>query len=41
LLDLARNAQGRITYPAPPDFHGTTFVKQALIETMASARSCR
>lgn len=35
LLDLARNEPGRITYPAPPDFHGTTFVKQALAETMA------
>ncbi|MCA3555373.1 ABC transporter substrate-binding protein [Aestuariivirga sp.] len=35
LLDLARDEPGRITYPAPPDFHGTTFVKQALAETMA------
>jgi putative thiamine transport system substrate-binding protein len=35
LLDLARNAPGRVTYPAPPDFHGTTFVKQALFETIA------
>ena len=35
LLDLARNEPGRITYPAPPDFHGTTFVKQALFETMS------
>ena len=35
LLDLARNMPGRIAYPAPPDFHGTTFVKQALVETMA------
>ena len=34
LLDLARNMPGRIAYPAPPDFHGTTFVKQALVETM-------
>lgn len=34
LLELARNQPGRITYPAPPDFHGTTFVKQALFETM-------
>ncbi len=23
---------GRVTYPAPPDFHGTTFLKQVLIE---------
>jgi putative thiamine transport system substrate-binding protein len=34
LLDLARNEPGRITYPAPPDFHGTTFLKQALFEAM-------
>ena len=34
LLDLARDEPGRITYPAPPDFHGTTFVKQALAETI-------
>ncbi len=34
ILDLARNAPGRVTYPAPPDFHGTTFVKQALFETI-------
>jgi putative thiamine transport system substrate-binding protein len=26
---------GRFTYPAPPDFHGTTFVKQVLAETIA------
>lgn len=25
---------GRVTYPAPPDFHGSTFVKQAMIEAM-------
>ena len=35
LLDLAKNEPGRITYPAPPDFHGTTFVKQVLAETIA------
>ncbi len=34
-LDRARRDPGSITYPAPPDFHGTTFVKQALIETIA------
>jgi putative thiamine transport system substrate-binding protein len=32
LLALARTQPGRITYPRPPDFHGTTFIKQALIE---------
>jgi len=31
LLALARSQPGRITYPRPPNFHGTTFVKQALI----------
>ena len=34
LLELAKANPGRITYPAPPDFHGDTFVKQALVETM-------
>jgi putative thiamine transport system substrate-binding protein len=34
LLALAKTEKGRITYPAPPDFHGTTFVKQALDETI-------
>jgi len=34
LLDLAKDEEGRITYPAPPDFHGTTFLKQALAETI-------
>ena len=32
LLALARQQPGRITYPRPPNFHGTTFIKQALIE---------
>jgi putative thiamine transport system substrate-binding protein len=35
LLDLAKSEPGRISYPAPPDFHGTTFLKQVLAETMA------
>ena len=35
LLATATAKPGRITYPAPPDFHGTTFVKQALVETIA------
>ena len=35
LLDFAKANPGRVTYPAPPDFHGTTFVKQVLIETIA------
>ncbi len=36
LLDFARANPGRVTYPAPPDFHGTTFVKQALAETVGT-----
>jgi putative thiamine transport system substrate-binding protein len=35
LLGFAKANTGRVTYPAPPDFHGTTFIKQALIETIA------
>ena len=35
LLGFARANPGRVTYPAPPDFHGTTFLKQVLVETMA------
>lgn len=35
LLALAKRQPGRITYPRLPDFTGTTFVKQALIETVA------
>jgi len=32
LLALARAQPGRITHPRLPDFHGTTFIKQALVE---------
>lgn len=32
LLEWARANPGRYTYPQPPNFHGTTFLKQALIE---------
>jgi putative thiamine transport system substrate-binding protein len=32
LASFARDNPGRITYPAPPDFYGTTFLKQALVE---------
>jgi putative thiamine transport system substrate-binding protein len=32
LLDWAKDHPGRFTYPAPPDFIGSTFLKQALIE---------
>ncbi len=33
LLAFAKANPGRVTYSAPPDFHGTTFVKQAMVET--------
>jgi putative thiamine transport system substrate-binding protein len=32
LLDFAKANPGRVTYPAPPDFYGTTFLKQAILE---------
>ncbi|MGA7279265.1 MAG: ABC transporter substrate-binding protein [Desulfocapsaceae bacterium] len=32
LLAFCRQNPGRFTYPAPPDFYGTTFIKQALLE---------
>ncbi len=35
LLAFARAQPGRITYPRPPNFHGTTFLKQALLEATA------
>jgi putative thiamine transport system substrate-binding protein len=37
LLTLAKAQSGRISYPRPPNFHGTTFVKQALLETTRDA----
>jgi putative thiamine transport system substrate-binding protein len=35
LLDWARANPGRFTYPAPPDFIGSTFLKHVLIELSA------
>ena len=35
LLGFATAHRARVTYPAPPDFHGTTFLKQVLYETIA------
>jgi putative thiamine transport system substrate-binding protein len=32
---FAKANPGRVTYPAPPDFHGTTFLKQVLEEVTA------
>ena len=36
LLKVAKSNPGRVTYPAPPSFYGTTFIKQALIELTAN-----
>ena len=38
LLAFARANPGRVSYPRPPDFHGTTFVKQALLEANPDRR---
>lgn len=35
LLEWARKNPGRFTYPKPPAFHGTSFLKQVLLETGA------
>jgi putative thiamine transport system substrate-binding protein len=38
LAELAAFAEanpGRVAYPAPPDFHGTTFVKQVFVESVS------
>lgn len=34
LIAFAAAHPGRVSYPAPPDFHGTTFVKQVLVESL-------
>jgi putative thiamine transport system substrate-binding protein len=34
LISLATKNPGRVTYPSPPDFHGTTFLKQVLYESV-------
>jgi putative thiamine transport system substrate-binding protein len=34
LLAFAKAHPGRVTYPRLPDFHGTSFVKQALVEAV-------
>jgi putative thiamine transport system substrate-binding protein len=36
LRAFAEANPGRVTYPAPPDFYGTTFLKQALYESVIS-----
>lgn len=35
LVDWTSKHPGRFTYPSPPDFIGSSFLKQALIETVA------
>ncbi|POF34407.1 ABC transporter substrate-binding protein [Roseibium marinum] len=35
LLAFAKDNPGRFAYPQPPNFHGTTFLKQVLVETIA------
>ena len=37
LLNWAKQNTGRFTYPQPPNFLGTTFLKQALIELVGDA----
>jgi len=32
LLEFAKQNPGRVSYPKPPSFHGTTFLKQFLLE---------
>jgi putative thiamine transport system substrate-binding protein len=39
LLEWTQKNPGRFTYPAPPDFIGTTFLKQTLHELMADPAS--
>lgn len=36
LLVFAQENPGRFTYPAPPAFHGTTFLKQILLEKIVN-----
>lgn len=38
LLAFAKANPGRVSYPRPPDFHGTTFIKQALLDTNTDRR---
>lgn len=36
LLAFAKANPGRVTYPRPPNFHGTTFLKQVLLDSSES-----
>lgn len=37
LLEFAKGHPGRVTYPKPPQFHGTTFLKQTLMDVTPGA----
>ena len=37
LMEFAKANPGRVTYPKPPQFHGTTFLKQALMDLTPAA----
>jgi putative thiamine transport system substrate-binding protein len=39
LIEWARANPGRFTYPKPPQFHGTTFVKQVMLEAAGAERA--
>lgn len=36
LLDIAKQQPQQMTYPRPPEFHGTTFLKQLLVDLSAA-----
>jgi len=38
LVEFARRNPGRVTYPKPPNFHGTTFLKQILLEARSDRK---
>jgi putative thiamine transport system substrate-binding protein len=38
-LAFAQRYPGRLTYPKPPNFHGTTFLKQLLLEASADRKA--
>jgi putative thiamine transport system substrate-binding protein len=38
LVEFCRRQPGRFTYPKPPQFHGTTFLKQVLLESVADRK---
>ncbi len=40
IFDFAKANPGKFTYPAPPSFHGTTFVKQVMLEVMGNKGLC-